>query len=222
MRKMFFRIALLTALVGTMMPLAAQITYTQKGAVDENARAILKKATDKMSSGAVSFDVTAVMRDENKRETSRTTVQVLYKAPQYRIVEGNKQEVCCDGQAVWFWTSASNEVVINKVDEGSESILNPAVLLANYQKHYKAKFIRQEDDGTAVVDLTPLKVKSYHKIRLLINANSGQLKRVEVHKYDGSREEYDIQKFKSGVKATDTDFRFNAQKHPGAQEVDMR
>ena len=200
----------------------AQITHTKDGNVDENARAILKKATDKMSSSAVSFDVTAVMRDENKRETSRTTVQVLYKAPRYRICEGDKQEVCCDGQSVWFWTKESNEVVVNKVEEGEASLLNPAVLLTNYQKYYKAKYIRQEDDGTAVVDLTPLKPMSYHKLRLLINAGNGQLKRVEVHKYDGSREEYDIQKFKSGVKSSDNDFRFDPQKHPGAQEVDMR
>ena len=100
-------------------------------------------------------------------------------------------------------------------------LLNPGRLLAGYGKSFKAKYIRTDDDGTAIVDLQPRSTRSYHKIRLYIKEDDGLLRRMEVHKYDSSRENYDIIDFKRASNAA-SQFTFDAAKHPDVEVIDMR
>ena len=104
-------------------------------------------------------------------------------------------------------------------DDGM-NLLNPASLMAHYKKNFREKYIRTEDDGTAVIDLQPRSAQSFHKIRLLINEESGELKCIEVHKYDSSREIYTFSKQKYGkVKGS---FSFDTKAHPEVDVIDMR
>lgn len=202
-----------------MMHLSAQLTHTAQGAVDQTAAAILKKASAKMS-GTVSFSVTIVTLDADKKESFRQKVDVLYNAPRYRV-KANDIEIYCDGHAVWQYNQPNKEVVVTPMSDNDDDITNPARLLANYSKSYRAKYIREESDGTAIVDLQPLKAKSFHKIRLFINAKTGLLKKMEQHNFDSSRGIYTLTGFKN-TKAKDADFTFNTKSHPGVEVVDMR
>ena len=168
----------------------AQLTHTAKGAVDETAKAILKKASAKMS-GTVSFSVTVVNYDSNKKETFRQKVDILYNAPRYRVKAGS-MEIYCDGKAVWQYNQPNKEVVVSPMTDSDDDITNPARLLANYDKSFRAKYIREESDGTA-----------------------------EQHNFDSSRGEYTLSNFKN-TKAADSDFTFNTKAHPGVEVVDMR
>lgn len=202
-----------------MMHLSAQLTHTAQGAVDQTAAAILKKASAKMS-GTVSFSVTIVTLDADKKESFRQKVDVLYNAPRYRV-KANGIEIYCDGHAVWQYNQPNKEVVVTPMSDNDDDITNPARLLANYSKSYRAKYIREESDGTAIVDLQPLKAKSFHKIRLFINAKTGLLKKMEQHNFDSSRGIYTLTGFKN-TKSKDADFTFNTKSHPGVEVVDMR
>jgi hypothetical protein len=92
--------------------------------------------------------------------------------------------------------------------------------LANYSKNYRAKFIREEKDGTAIIDLQPNKGRSYHKVRIYIDKN-GQLKKLEQHNYDSSRSEYTVSNFKSAT-ASDGDFTFDSAANSSYELIDMR
>lgn len=197
----------------------AQLTHTAKGAVDETANAIIKKAVAKMS-GTVAFTVTVVNYDSNKKETFRKKVDVLYNAPRYRVKAGSL-ELYCDGKAVWQYNKPNKEVVVSPMSDSDDDFTNPAWLLANYSKSYRAKFIREESDGTAIIDLQPFKARSFHKIRMYIDSKTGMLKKLEQHNFDSSRGEYTLSNFKN-TKATDADFTFNTKANPGVEVVDMR
>lgn len=199
--------------------LSAQITHTDKGAVDQTANTLLKKAAAKMS-GTVSFSVTVVNLDADKKETFRHKVDILYNAPRYRVKTSNL-EIYCNGKAVWQLNKPNKEVVITPMTDSDDDITNPARLLSNYSKSFRAKFIREESDGTAIVDLQPMKARSYHKIRLFINSKTGLLKKMEQHNFDSSRGVYTLSNFKN-TKATDADFTFNTKANPGVEVVDMR
>lgn len=199
--------------------LSAQITHTDKGAVDQTANTLLKKAAAKMS-GTVSFSVTVVNLDADKKETFRHKVDILYNAPRYRV-KTSDLEIYCNGKAVWQLNKPNKEVVITPMTESDDDITNPARLLSNYSKSFRAKFIREESDGTAIVDLQPMKARSYHKIRLFINSKTGLLKKMEQHNFDSSRGVYTLSNFKN-TKATDADFTFNTKANPGVEVVDMR
>ena len=199
---------------------SAQITHTAGGGkVDQNADKILKEAAKKFNTGAVSLTVTLVNKDGQKRETGRMKADVLYKGGKYRVTfDGNV--IYCDGSSTWHWNKDVDEVTVNAMSSSEDDLMNPGAILANYSKNFNAKFIRKEENGDNIIDLTPKKGKSYHKIRVVINKNTP--KRMEMHNYDSSCGEYHISNFKTGVKCTDSDFVFPKASNPDVEIIDMR
>lgn len=202
-------------------PLAgrAQITHASQGRLDENATEVLKKAAARFDKN-VSFTVTMTVLDSKKAEKARQSAQVRYNKGKYRLTLPD-QELISDGTTVWHWNKTAKEVTVSGMADDDIDLLNPGRLLAGYGKSFKAKYIRTDDDGTAIVDLQPRSTRSYHKIRLYIKEDDGLLRRMEVHKYDSSRENYDIIDFKRASNAA-PQFTFDAAKHPDVEVIDMR
>ncbi len=102
-----------------------------------------------------------------------------------------------------------------------DDLMNPAAILANYAKNFRAKYIREEN-GIAIIDMTPLKAKSYHKIRLAIQTSTGLLQRMELHNYDGTQGDYRLSNFKTGAKTSASSFTFSKSENPKVDVIDMR
>ena len=212
-------IATFLFMLASFFMVSAQISHDRDGQHDPTAAAILKKASAKFDQN-VTFTVNVTLYDSQKKATGNHSAKVLYNRGKYRLtVEG--QELICDGKSVWHWNKQSNEVTINNLGSDDIDLLNPGRLLAGYDKSFRAKYIRTEQDGTAVIDLQPRSARSFHKIRLLVNEKSGLLKRLEVHKYDSSAEVYDISAF-SRASTPATQFTFDASKHPNLEIIDLR
>lgn len=199
--------------------LQAQITHASQGRLDENATEVLKKAAAQFDKN-VSFKVTMTVLDGKKQEKARQSAEVRYNKGKYRLVLPD-QELICDGSTVWHWNKSAKEVTVNNMVDDDIDLLNPGRLLAGYGKSFKAKYIRTDDDGIAIVDLQPRSARSYHKIRLFIKEDDGLLRRMEVHKYDSGRENYDITDFKRTSNAA-SQFTFDTAKHPDVEIIDMR
>ena len=196
----------------------AQITHASQGRYDENASALLKKAAKKFSS--VSFSVKMTVLDSQKKEVLSQQAEVAYLRGKYRLTMQG-QEIISDGTTVWHWNKGAKEVTVSKVSfDDDVDLLNPSRMLTNYDKAFRAKYIRTEDDGTAIIDMQPRSARSYHKIRLFIDEKSGTLKRLEVHKFDSSREIYDFSKHKYSTPSVT--FVFKPEEHPGVEVIDMR
>lgn len=216
MKKIITLMALLAIVAA---PAIGQITHASQGRLDENATAALKKASARFNQN-VSFTVTATMLDSQRKKTGSHTAEVRYNKGKYRLVAGD-QELISDGTTVWHWNKTAKEVTVNTLGGDDIDLMNPGRLLANYEQSFKAKYIRTDDDGTAVIDLQPRSARSYHKIRLFIDEESGLLKRMEVQKYDSSREIYDITNFKRTANAA-SQFTFDTALHPDVEVIDMR
>lgn len=201
------------------VPLRAQITHAPQGQIDETAATILKNAAARFNQN-VSFSVTATMFDGQKKQLAKHSAQILYHKGKYHLTMGD-QEIISDGTTVWQWNKSAHEVSVTNMVEDEVDLLNPGRLLANYQKNFRAKYIRTDEDGTAIVDLTPRSTRSYHKIRLFVAEKDGLLRRIEVHKYDSGREVYDISSFKR-VSTPVSAFSFDKSKHPEVELIDMR
>ena len=204
-------------LVGLVAPAQAQITHSEQGAVDQKADALLKSAAAQF--GNVSFTVTASMLDAQKKENLRQTARVLYCKGRYHVSVAD-QEVICDGKTVWQWNKTAREVAVTNMSTDDVDLMNPAHLLKNYDKSFRAKYIRS-DQGVAVIDLQPRSARSFHKIRLFVVEKSGLLQRMEVHKYDSSREVYEIAEFKRASTPA-SKFTFDPSQHAGVEIIDMR
>lgn len=200
--------------------LTAQITHTSQGNYDKNADEILKKASKKIDNASgVTFTVTMTNKDSNKKATAKQTANVTYQRGKYCVsFDGNT--IYCDGTATWHWNKSSKEVVVNNLSDAQDDLMNPGALLANYTKNFKAKYIRKESNGDAVIDLTPKKSKSYYKIRFIINSNN-VIRKMEMHNYDSSSAEYDVSKFTT-AKVNANTFVFPQKENPDVEVIDMR
>lgn len=219
MRKTVLILLAVAALVLLPFGPQAQITHASQGRLDENATEVLKKAAARFDKN-VSFTVTMTVLDGKKQQKARQSAEVRYSKGKYRLVLPD-QELISDGTTVWHWNKQANEVTVSAMSNDDIDLLNPGRLLANYSKSFKAKYIRTDDDGTAIVDLQPRSTRSYHKIRLFLKEDDGLLRRMEVHKYDSGRENYDITDFKRASNAA-SQFTFDAAKHPEVEVIDMR
>lgn len=198
--------------------LGAQITHNAQGATDATATALLNKAAEKLKN--VSFTVTMTALDSQKKPLSTQRAQVSYRNGKYRMVAAD-QEIVCNGTDVWHINKSAREVTVSPVPPDDDmNLLNPSAMMANYNKNFRAKYIRTDDDGTAIVDLQPRTARSFHKLRLAIDEKSGRLKRLEVHKYDSSREVYEFSNH-SHAPAAST-YRYDAAAHAGMELIDMR
>ena len=199
--------------------LGAQITHNAQGATDATATALLAKAAEKLKN--VAFHVTMTALDRQKKPLSTQQAEVSYRNGKYRMVTAD-QEIVCNGTDVWHINKTAREVTVTPMPPDDDmNLLNPSAMMANYSKNFRAKYIRTDDDGTAIVDLQPRSARSYHKIRLYLNEKDGLLRRMEVQKYDSGREIYDITGFKRSSVAAGT-FTYDASQHPDVELIDMR
>lgn len=199
----------------------AQLSHTKDGVVDAKAKEIISKTKDKINSTkGISFTTQIIVKDDKKQERSRQKAQVLLAKNRYRIAIEN-HSFYCNGESVWHYNADTKEVTINNIEKEEDNILNPAKLLANYDKNFRPKFIREEEDGTFVIDFVPKKSKEYHKIRVLISKNY-QIKKIEMNYYDSSKTEYAIEQYRINVNSVDSDFVFNINEYTGVEVIDMR
>lgn len=197
--------------------LQAQITHHSQGQLDENATQALQKAAKRMEN--VKCTVKRTVLDSQKRQVAQHTAEVRYSKGKYRLTVDN-QEIICDGSTVWHWNKDAKEVTVSQVGSDDMDLLNPGRLVANYAKNFRAKYIRTDEKGAAVIDLQPKSAQSYHKLRLFIEEESGKLLRIEMHKYDSGRENYDFIGHKFSLPTGS--YTFDPKAHPDVEVIDMR
>jgi len=136
------------------------------------------------------------------------------------------QEVSCDGITVWTYLKESNEVQINTNDPDNDQALNPISLLNDYSKSYSPKFIKEETRGSRIfqlLDLTPVKAKSYYKVRLEIDKAAKHIVNAIIYDKNGvNTYTYCITKFVTNKTIPESKFTFKASDHPGVEVIDLR
>ena len=191
---------------------------------DGGATPILQSLSQKYQSfTSMSIDYTYKAVKE-KKTIATLTGKVAIKGKKYYMTFDD-QTFYCDGVTMWNYQKSSNEVSIYTYDESDDDILNPAKMLASWQKNYTAKFIREEIEAgksLQIIDLTPKKTQSYYKIRLFVDKNKNEIVRCAVYEKDNSIYTYYFDKFVSNAALSDSQFVFDTTKHPGVGINDMR
>ena len=162
--------------------------------------------------------------EKDKKTLSATTGVALIKGEKYYITFDD-QVFYCDSVTMWNYQKSTNEVSIYDYDGSSEDALNPAKLLATWQKDFSAKFIREEVEKAktvSIIDLTPKKGQSYYKIRLVIDKNKNEIVRISIYEKDNTIYTYYFDTFAPNAAISDSTFKFNASKYPGVEVNDMR
>ncbi|MCP4550540.1 MAG: outer membrane lipoprotein carrier protein LolA [Bacteroidetes bacterium] len=135
-----------------------------------------------------------------------------------------EQILISDGTTIWTLLPDDEEVMINDVEENDEAI-TPTNLLNSYSDNYKSKFLKADRiDGKTVdlIELTPLKGKTYSKIELAIEHGLDQIYSFSIFDKNGSMYSYTIKKFTANVAISESEFVFYEADYPNFEIVDMR
>lgn len=192
---------------------------------DGGATALLQKVAAKYQSYAtIQFHYTLKATKENKT-LSTYQGDFALKGNKYKTTF-NGQTYYCDGQSIWNYQKSTNEVSIYEYDPSDDgNMMNPQLLLKNWNKQFRAKFIRDEyinEKPVALVDLTPKANQSYYRIRLFINKNTNNILRIAIYEKDNTIYTYYVEQFKTNVTLADSYFVFDKSKYPGVEVNDMR
>ena len=201
------------------------IAFVSAQNTDGGATELLNKVSKKYQAfTSLQFHYTLVTTKDSKTLGSSQGDFYLKGNKYHTSYEG--QTFYCDGVTLWNYQKATNEVSIYEYDpEDDENMMNPRLLLKNWEKHFRAKFIRDEvsnNQAIAVIDLTPKYNQSYYRIRLFINKNTLTINKIAIYEKDNTIYTYHIEQFKSNVTLSDDTFTFNKGKYPGVEVNDMR
>lgn len=148
-------------------------------------------------------------------------------------MKGNKykvnlagQEIFCDGNTVWTYDKAANEVTINKVDNSGGSI-TPQKLFTNfYDKDFLYKLNGEKKEAGKTlqeIEMTPVdKTKQFHKVYLQVNKATQTLYSTKVIDKQQNKFIYTVNSMNGKAILSDASFTFDKSKYPGVEEVDLR
>ena len=174
-----------------------------------------------------SIDIAFSYKMENKtKKINETKTGVATMKGEKYWLEFAGQQIMSDGKTVWTYIKDNNEVQINVNNPNDDQAMNPAKLLTGYNKSFTPKFIKEETRGAVVIqiiDLTPLKARSYYKMRVEIDKAKKQIVNAIVYDKNGSTVyTYSVTKFVTNKPVLDTKFVFKNADHPGVEVIDLR
>ena len=150
---------------------------------------------------------------------------IFMKGTKYRVsIVG--QEIFCDGNNIWTYDKAANEVTITKFD-GEGTTLTPQKLFTNfYDEDFLYKMNREKKQGAKTIqeiEMTPNdKTKPFHKVYLYIDKAAKTISSTKVLEKTGNRYSYTVNSLTPNTAIDDGQFLFDAKKFPGIEIVDLR
>lgn len=213
------RLIVLYAIMLIFSPIFAQKEIKNGVVIDKQAEGIISKTSSKLKSESpISLDF-SLSTKENKKSSSEKGSLTFNNNKYYASFIDNK--AYCDGKSIWIYNKDTKEVTINNVENSESDILNISKFVADANKNYRAKLIREEK-GNYIIDLLPKTKSDISKVRLLINKQSLRINEMSLSYKSGNTYIYKITSYKVKVKTVDTDFVFQKKNFPNATIVDLR
>jgi outer membrane lipoprotein-sorting protein len=199
---------------------------------DPEARALLAKVKAKYAAyKAMQMDfVLEIMDLETKdTETREGRFAVAGEAFRFSMSDGGedtRQVLVCDGQTLWTYMEAVNEVQINDWEPDQQDFMSPAELFDLPESDYIALSGERSGSGTATrqaIELSPLdRDLEIHKIRLIIDPNTGALHEAVVMDRNAIHFRYRIENFEGNPTLPSDHFRFDPDAMEDITVVDLR
>lgn len=190
---------------------------------DPAAKKILDAVSAKMKGyETMKFEFTYTMENPKEKIKETKTGSIYIKGDKYRLYIAD-QIIICDGKTVWTYLKEDNEVQINDVDPNNDN--TPNKMLTAYGDNYKPKLIKEMPKAgkiIQVIDLTPIKTRSFYKLRVEIDKAEVMVYSSTIYDKNGSTFTYTMTNFVPNPKVLDSRFTFNKADYPGVTVNDMR
>lgn len=200
-------------------------TKTEKGANDPMAHQYLEKTRKWMNSckSLEAYFMACTGEDEQRAFLNCQRGSMLIQGEKYRLTLG-KEEYYCNAKEIWSYSHSTQEATVYTYDK-SQADMNPFLLVKNYEKYYRAKYIRQENvEGSMrnIIDLTPVTPSEFVKIRLYLDESDARIFRIILYLPQGQLYIYSVTRYRIDPEVSESDFEFAEEKYPGCMLIDMR
>lgn len=196
------------------------------GTTDPAAKKILDAVSSKFKTfKGVQSTFTLKIEDGKGKVLGVKKGTVSMKGSKYRVnITG--QDIWCDGNNIWTYDKAANEVTITQLDP-SASTITPQKLFTNfYDKDFLYKLNGQKKQSGKVlqeIEMTPVdKTKAFHKVYLLVDKKNQTIYSTRVLEKNGNKYSYTVNTLNGKASLSDNYFVFDKKKYPGVEEVDLR
>ncbi len=197
---------------------------------DQERAEMAKDYLDKMSKKNKSYstiNAAFTLTIDNKQDNSKNDIKgnLKIKGDKFQLDVANSITYF-DGKDQCTWMQETNEATISESDLDSEAPITPMQFLGAYDKGYKMRYIESHkiDNIECVeIDLYPTDRKgNIARVRLAIDKNNYVVKRIMQQGKDGTSYYVTINKFTTNTEIPDSEFKFDATKHPGVEIIDLR
>lgn len=230
MKAILFSLLLLSgslcAVSGQPLPDKQKTVKSELGANDPIAHSYLQK-TQRWIKSCKSLEIRFVsfLTDAQHLNAgaSGSRGSLLIQQQQFRLISGS-EEYYCDGSTLWAYSPELKEVSIYAYQESMQSI-NPIQQLREYDRYFRAKYIRQQNVAGMnrhIIDLIPIESSEVMKIRLYLNPNDPKIHKMEIYLPQNQVYVYNELQYAENPEVSPEDFRFDTKKFPQVMVNDMR
>lgn len=149
--------------------------------------------------------------------------KLLLKGDKFYLESGGIQ-TWFDGKTQWSYVSQNEEVNVSTPTPEELQSINPYALLTSYKKNFNYRYMgaktRQGKRGQEIV-LTPKASQDVKSITLNVKENGSPVY-IAIQLPNGDKQEFQVSSYQTGVNLPDATFRFNKQKYPHAEIIDLR
>jgi len=194
------------------------------GQSNKDAEELVKEVINKISSYdnfKANLSYTMVNNDMDINE--KKTGSIIVSGDSYRI-EMEGQIIICDGVSLWTYIVDSKEVMLSNVADSEEDI-SPTKILTTYDENYKSSFDndkKYKNSDIKKIDLKASEDKGFQKLSLTVNSLDKSLESFSIYDMNGSVFTYHIIDLKPNIELPENTFKFDPNKHPDVEIIDMR
>ncbi|MCB2376762.1 outer membrane lipoprotein carrier protein LolA [Hymenobacter sp. BT635] len=207
--------------------LALSVTMAHAASAQQDPKA--GKILDQMSAKYQALkgfkaNFTQTLENDAAKVKENLTGDITVSGQKFRL-KLNGQEVINNGQTMWTYMKAENEVNISDFDPEEQDV-SPTQIFTLYKKGYKYSYVQEtKEAGEAcdVIELSPEnKDNPVFKVRLTVSKVDKSVKSWKMFKKNGNRYTYTIRKFQPNPPLDATTFNFDKTKYKGVKVIDLR
>lgn len=212
----------------TLITLALFIFGNLMAQQGSKAKDILDKfseTTKKYKDISIDFLFTLENIEEDIKETNEGSVAM--KGDNYKLVMPSMgMEIFSDGKTSWSYIPDAEEVNIMEIDPEDDEALNPANLFSMYKKGFSYEYIGEKTINgkpAHLIELTPDNdERDFTSVRLFIEKKNYRLLKALTFGKDDNQYTFEMKKMKTDLGLPDSHFRFDKEKYPNVEVIDMR
>lgn len=220
-------------LISALLAMGISHTTTAKSATEANTKAAEAQTAEQKAwslldsiGGHRAFQATFIYTSQDSQSPTSAPQegQVSVQENQY-CLDLQNQIIMNNGQTVWTYMKAENEVQVTNHDSAQAAAL-PWNALTNYRQEYHCIDIRDEMIENSACKIIKLQAKdSVHalpQVTLAIDASSQHLQCLKALDKDGTMHTFDVVNFAPDSVFDAAFFNFDVEAYKGVEIVDMR